>query len=41
MKKQLVQIMVFSMAIQVCLAVDKPMPKGYTIPTFDPAKTRC
>ena len=40
MKKQLVQIMVLSMAIQVCLAVDKPMPKGYTIPTIDLAKQK-
>ena len=40
MKKQLVQIMVFSMAIQVCLAVDQPMPKGYTIPTIDLAKQK-
>ena len=40
MKKQLLQIMVLSMAIQVCLAVDKPMPKGYTIPTIDLAKQK-
>ena len=40
MKKQLVQIMVFSMAIQVCLAVDQTMPKGYTIPTIDLAKQK-
>ena len=32
--------MVFSMAIQVCLAVDQPMPKGYTIPTIDLAKQK-
>ena len=40
MKKQLAQIMVLSMAIQACLAVDKPMPKGYTIPTIDLAKQK-
>ena len=38
MKKQLAQIAAVSFVIQVCLAAEEPMPRGYTIPTIDLAK---
>ena len=38
MKKQLAQIAAVSFAIQVCLAAEEPMSRGYTIPTIDLAK---
>ena len=38
MKKQLAQGAAVSLLLQVCLAAEEPMSKGYTIPTIDLAK---
>ena len=38
MKKQLAQGAAVSVLLQVCLAAEEPMSKGYTIPTIDLAK---
>ena len=38
MKKQLAQGAAVSLVVQVCLAAEEPMSKGYTIPTIDLAK---
>ena len=35
MKKQLAQGAAVSLLLQVCLAAEEPMSKGYTIPTID------
>ena len=38
MKKQLAKIAAVSLMIQICLAAEESMPRGYTIPTIDLSK---